>query len=245
MVLDQQPYVRKVKNMRGFFNFDGPLFTGLSRMADMVILNLLFMACCIPVITIGASATALSYVMLKMRDGTEGYIARSFFRAFKQNFRQATVLWLILLAASGILFFDFRMASMMQGFGWMRVIVVIGAILWAMITLYVFPLVARFENTTMNMLRNALLLALANAPKTILMIAVLVGAVVITFFNTTTMSYGLLIWFLAGFSVLAWINTRLLYGIFQKLIPEAPVQETPDEEFTIEDEEPGETKKSM
>ena len=237
MVLDQQPYGCKVKIMRGFFNLDGPLFTGLSRIADMIILNLLFIVCCIPIVTIGASITALSYVMLKIKDGTEGYIVRSFFRSFKQNFKQSTLIWLIMAAAAVILYVDYRMTSIMAGFGWMRVIVLLGVILWLMVALYVFPLIARFENSLMNMLRNSVLLAMANAPKTVLMIALLAAAVVITLFNATTISYGILFWLLFGFSVIARINIRLLYGIFQKISPAEVTEAAPDDQFTIKDYE--------
>ena len=56
------------------FNFEGPVFTFLSRLADLFWLNLLFIVCCIPVITIGAATTALYYVTLKMAKDEEGYI---------------------------------------------------------------------------------------------------------------------------------------------------------------------------
>ena len=67
------------------FNFEGPVFSFLSRLADLFWLNLLFVICSIPVITIGASSTALYYVTLKMAKDEEGYITRSFFKSFKEN----------------------------------------------------------------------------------------------------------------------------------------------------------------
>ena len=72
--------------MRDFFSMDGTLFRFLSKVADIMILNLLFILCCLPVVTIGAAVTALSYVTLKMKDQEEGYIWKSFFQSFKQNF---------------------------------------------------------------------------------------------------------------------------------------------------------------
>lgn len=69
----------------------------LSRVADLMILNMLMIACCIPVITIGASYTAMHYVVLKMIRGEDGYLVRGFFKSFKANFKQATLIWLMML----------------------------------------------------------------------------------------------------------------------------------------------------
>ena len=223
--------------MRGAFNLDGPIFTALSRLADLVILNLLFLLCCIPVITAGASMCALSYVLLKIRDEREGYIVRTFFRGFRQNFRQATVCWLIMLAAAGILAMDYRMINVMEGLGWMRVIVLFGALIWLMVLLYIFPLIARFLNSTPNMFRNALLIALANTPKTILMIATVIAAGFITFYNSTTIAYGLLVWFLVGFSLLGWFFIMLMYKMFERLVPEQAKEEKEDVWVVPEDDE--------
>ena len=79
------------------FALDSPLMNGLSKLADLIWLNILATICCIPIITIGASLTALHYVVLKMVKDEEGYITRSFFKSFKENFKQATLMWLMLL----------------------------------------------------------------------------------------------------------------------------------------------------
>ena len=71
----------------------------LSKVADMIILNILFLITCIPIFTIGASMTALYYVTLRMVSGEEGPVSKDYFRSFKQNFRQATVIWLILMSS--------------------------------------------------------------------------------------------------------------------------------------------------
>ena len=198
---------------------EGPFFEGLSRIADLVILNLLFIACCIPVVTIGASVTGLSYVMLKIKYKEEGYLIRSFFHSFRQNFKQATLIWLGMLVAAFILYVDMRMLPMLPGMfsSVMRVLVLFAALLWVIVFIYIFPLLARFENTSRQMLANALLLAIANAPKTLLMAALLAGAVVGTFANNTTFVYGMMIWILTGFSLIAWINAAFLAPIFRNL----------------------------
>ena len=220
--------------MRDIFNLDGPVFEALNRLADMVILNLLFLLCCVPVITIGASLTALSCVTLKMKDKEEGYVARTFFRSFRQNFRQATVIWLILLMAAAVMGVDFRILNSLSGVPMLivRTVVIIGAMIWCMIFFYVFPLLAKFENTITATLKNALLLSLANFPKAILIIVITVGAVILTMWSQMTLVYGILVWLLIGFALLSWINSTLQIRILHQLIPEE--KEDPETEYSEE-----------
>lgn len=216
--------------MRDFFSMDGTLFRVLSKMADLMILNIIFLICCIPVVTIGASVTALSYVSLKSKDQEEGYVWKSFFRSFRQNFRQSTVIWLLLLALAAVLFMDFRLSGMMEGVMGqaVRIMAGIGGMIWLMLFLYAFPLQARFYNSIGGTMKNALLLALASFPKTLCMMAVAVGAVIVTFLNTYTLWYGMLVWLLLGFSLVAWVNSQFLHGIFLKIMPEEESQEGPE-----------------
>ena len=81
--------------MGRFFNLDSPVMVALTKMADLIIVNLLAFFCCLPIITVGASMTALHYVVLKIVRDEECYIVKSFFKSFKENFKQATGIWLI------------------------------------------------------------------------------------------------------------------------------------------------------
>ena len=76
------------------FDLDSPLMNVLNKMADLMWLNILTLICCIPVITAGAALTSMHYVALKIVRNEESYITRSFFKSFKTNFRQATLIWL-------------------------------------------------------------------------------------------------------------------------------------------------------
>ena len=87
--------------MNRFFNMDNKFFVFMGRVADLLLLNFLCILCCIPVVTAGASITALYYVTLKMARDEESYIARSFFRSFKQNFKQSTIINIIMLLELG------------------------------------------------------------------------------------------------------------------------------------------------
>ena len=80
------------------FDEGSPVLRFLNRVTDLLVLNLLALLMCLPVVTVGASLTAMHYVLLKLVRDEEGYIAKSFFRSFKRNFLQATVIWLIFAA---------------------------------------------------------------------------------------------------------------------------------------------------
>ena len=224
--------------MRALFDMDNAFFRGMSKVADLCILNVVFLICCIPVFTIGAATTALSYVTLKMKDGEEGYILKSFFKSFRQNFKQSTVIWLLMVLIGLVLGLDFYILRGMSGTGtkMMLVVVLMGVFLWLMVFSYVFPLQARFYNTIKATLRNAVLLSIANFPRTICMVALQTGTVLLTFYNGKTLGYGLLAWFLIGFAAIALANSTLLSPVLKKLMPAQEDSEAGDS-WTIPEED--------
>ena len=94
---------------------DSGIMRVLSKICDIVCLNVLWLVCSLPIITIGASTTALYTVMLKLVKNEEGYIFKGFLHAFKLNFKQSTIIWLILLLCGGVCFVDYRISEMMPG----------------------------------------------------------------------------------------------------------------------------------
>ena len=89
------------------FDLDSPLMNVLNKMADLMWLNILTLICCIPIITAGAAFTSMHYVALKIVRNEESYITRSFFKSFKTNFRQATLIWLMILLIAAVLGGDY------------------------------------------------------------------------------------------------------------------------------------------
>lgn len=210
--------------MSKLFRMDSPLMRLLTKIADLMVLNILFCATSIPLITIGASWTALYSVTLKMVRDEEGSVSRSYFRSFRQNFRQATLLWLGVLVVLTLLVLDIRVLNGMAGGtapGLLRVGVEILALLGIMVLQYLFPSLARFEASLADTLKNACMMALAHLPKTALMTAAAVGAVWITLINNTTIAVGLMVWPLIGFSLMAFGNSGILRKIFDNYVPKA------------------------
>lgn len=210
--------------MSKLFRMDSPLMRFLTKIADLMVLNILFCITSIPLITIGASWTALYSVTLKMVRDEEGSVSRSYFRSFRQNFRQATLLWLGVLVVLALLVLDIRVLNgMAEGTapGLLRVGVEILALLGIMVLQYLFPSLARFEASLADTLKNACMMALAHLPKTALMTAAAVGAVWITLINNTTIAVGLMVWPLIGFSLMAFGNSGILRKIFDNYVPKA------------------------
>lgn len=96
--------------MSRFFNPDNPVMEFIAKVFDLVILNLIFIFSCVPIITIGASTSALSYVTFKMVRGEDPYIWRNFWKSFRQNFKQGTLVWIFSILIFIFLGMDFTLS---------------------------------------------------------------------------------------------------------------------------------------
>ena len=195
---------------------DNAVTRALSKICDMMCLNVVWIVCCLPIVTIGASTTALYSVMLKMVKNEEGYIFRGFFKAFKLNFKQSTIIWIILLLLGIVWTVDFRVAGMIPGTAGIvlsAIFMALGFMLLA-VTVYIFPLTARYENGIKDTFKNALILAVAKLPYTFVMAAVIVVAVIASLWSTVTLMFALPLWLLIGGALIAWINSYLLRRVF-------------------------------
>ncbi len=158
-----------------FFNSGNPLWAGMGRIFDVFVLNLLWLLCCLPVITIGPSTTAFFYAMINLVRGEENVISRDFFRSFRQNFKQALCLGIPMTAVGIFLYLDITM-SRRAGTGIYTFFMVFFAILflvWAFMALYAFPLLAKFDKKNGELLAWAFTLSIKHLGKTLLMLLVL------------------------------------------------------------------------
>lgn len=150
--------------MNEFFNPDNPIMRFITKIANSVYLNILWLICSLPIVTIGASTTSLFYVTLKMAKNEEGCLTAAFFRSFKENFRQATKIWLILLAAGmvfaldGYIFYHMRFENALWTIGTAIFLVALAA--YTIILMYIFPLLARFDNTIGAMFKNSIFIGM-------------------------------------------------------------------------------------
>lgn len=159
---------------QAIFDLDNPVFRFLSRLVDLVVLNVLFLISCIPVFTIGAALTALYYVCINDWNPQDAHIFKKYTKSFKENFKKSTIIWLIMLAAGVVVGTDlWYMLSRWRdtGVGAYRIgiiICIICTILYLCIFTYVWPLQAKFENKIAATLKNALGMAVAHLPETLI-----------------------------------------------------------------------------
>lgn len=221
--------------MGRLFDLDSPVFSFLSKMADLIYLNILAFICCIPIITVGASMTALNYVVLKMVRNEEGYITRSFFKSFKQNFKQATIIWLMILAAVGILAGDAFILrySGLVFLSWLRIALTVVGVVLMFTLMHVFPVLSRFENNIKNTFKNSLFMGILTFPKTLLMMVCWIVPVIIAGFFLQALP----IVFAFGISGPAFICALLYNKTFKRFEPEGEI--AGDEEWTVTLEEDG------
>lgn len=207
--------------MGSIFAADSPLMRTLTRVADVMILNLLFIVTSLPLVTIGAALTALNFTAMRIAGGTDETIAGDYLRSFRSNLRQATVIWFVLLgiaaalAAWHVVVSALVTSAILQlvllAAWWVLVFLVVVMMLW------LFPYLARFEGTIGDTFRNARLLSWRHPLTTLSALAVIVLCAVITTFYPQATGYGLL-WLLIGFGSIAVVNGTLFALIFNRYI---------------------------
>lgn len=183
-----------------FFSYESRFSQLLLKLCYSCMLNLLWFVCSIPIFTVGASTTALYYASLKVVRDEDSHVAAMFFRSFRQNFRQATVIWLILLGAGlflgadGYILYHLRkISSGTMAVVWTLILAVVIAagVVWVIVAENVFPLIASVENTNKAMLKNAFLIGTHFLFSTILVFAV---------------------HFVMFFVVVAWFTPLIIFG---------------------------------
>ena len=211
--------------MGSFFSMDSPFFRAMSRVADLLILNVIFVICCIPIVTIGPALTGLFYVTLKMVRNEESYIVRGFFHSFKQNLRQGIIINLIMMAAGVLLWMDLRIVRAnfggTAGFA-LSVVFAAMAFFYLMLFIYIYPVLSRFYNTIKNTFINSFLMAIRHLPYTVLMIFFTACPILIIFMPesmTAVQSVLLLLLILMGFSTIAYCNSFFMAKILDKYMP--------------------------
>lgn len=233
--------------MGRLFNLDSPLMVFLSKVADLMILNIITLFLCIPIITAGDAMTALYYMTIKMVRGEDCYIVRGYFKSFKENFKQATIIWVLAVLVFLILIGDFSIIrSGLLSFGRvMTVLLIIITVIYVFTMLYVFPVLSRFENTVKNTIRNAFLMSILNLPRTILL--VIINLIPFALLLLFVQSVPFVILF--GFSVPAYLCSTQFVKIFKRFEPEEENAENGEEletlSFIREEEEEKEKQRKL
>lgn len=216
--------------MGSLFNLDNPVWSFMGKVADLVILNIIAFICCIPVVTIGASWTAMYFVTIRIVRKEEGYVIRDFFRSFKENFKQATIIWLLVMLVAAVFVGDVLIYQMMPDQIPKVIMIAIGVLAYLLLgtVMYVFPVLSRFQNTTWNTIKNAFILSIANVPFTLLFIVLMLLPIVVAVFVVELAPIILLV----GISLPAYLSSKLFVRIFRKVEPAPEIEDGDVQEET-------------
>ncbi len=202
-----------------FFAYDSPLMNFLAKATDLVLLNLIYLLCCIPIITIGASTTAL-YASINKLQNDEGQPFKQFFITFKQDFKQSTIFFVLFVSLMAFIALDVYIV-MMVNFSFSVVFFAAFGLIAVLIfftSCFFYPLVAMFENTLKSHVLNSLKLSLAKLPISILMAIIsLVPLLILVFLPLSFFIQVIIFWITIGFSLTATINHILLKSTFDIL----------------------------
>lgn len=231
--------------LSGFFNYDNPVWRFIGKFFDIMILNILWFVCSIPIVTIGASTTAVYYVTLKLVRDEEGATIKSFFKSFKENFKQSTIIWLLMLVVGAVIGFDLYFFLMLQTEATMFRTVMLSVfggfgLVYLCIGLYIFPLQARFYNPVKRTVFNAFFMSIRHFLQTLGLLVIDIGIPAVAIFVATILQP---ILFLFGFPLIAFINSYVFTGIFEKYMPKQEKEEERELRPLFADEEEEEQKK--
>lgn len=192
----------------------------LARITDLITVSVLWIFCSLPVVTMGASTTALYTMTLRMVRGEEGKISSGFFQAFRENLKKGTIIYLLMAVLLTALWLYWNIVGLlpesMQVF--FRGVSLLFFIFWLMEETFVYAVLARFENSVWNIMRNAWLMAAGHLHFFVL--AVLIAGLPLWTFllNTALFIRFLPLWILLSPGLCAWLNSYLFHQCFKKYI---------------------------
>lgn len=198
------------------FGVESGLMRAVSKFTDCIILSVMFIISCIPIITIGTASSALYHTAFKVLRQDRGYIVRDYIDTFRENFKKTTLVWLVTLVIGVVIVLDIYVVSIYvptdSPLAIFSVIFMAAFILWFVWISYLFPYMSRFENTGKQSMKNAILMAIAHLPSTVLML-ILAAAVAV-------MMYIAIFTIFIFPAVYALLQSFILERVFRKYISE-------------------------
>lgn len=200
--------------MAGFFSPDSKPYKFMVRLTDVVKLNLLWLLFSLPVVTVGISTIAVYTVTLRMTEDKEGYVGREFLQAFKSNWKQGIPMSFITIICAWAVYLDFQIYGAAEEHSIVFLIIgIIAAYVFTFSLLYVYPLLARYDNTIVASLKNSFRIGMKYFLRSLLLIIILAFEIAVILWNTTTMFVGLLI----GPVFIMFTVSGFAMGIFREL----------------------------
>ncbi len=195
---------------------EGPLASFLTRFIDLILLNLLWFLCSLPIFTIGASTCALYDVTIRQALHENPSIVSTFFRAFRRCFKKATALFLIFFGAGLFLAVDLWCA-----FQWdiqirfvIIVVILAGAYFYLAVLSHVFPVLTYFDTGVKESIRKAFFLSMSNGVFTVFIMVMNLLPVFMILISPVNFGQIIFFYFILGFSVIAMLCSMHLIRLF-------------------------------
>lgn len=228
-----------MSRIKSFFEDGSGLSEFCARMRHILVVNVLWVLCSIPIITFGA-ATAAAYDALQfMTQAGNLKSGKLYINALRRHFKRATWLWLLLFCLTALILvcaYSFinsenKNIALLAAFFFFLLI-------YGMVMVYSFPVLVRSEGSTMEIVVFSMLCGLRYLPWSLLVIVLAVVPVIMFLFETYWFLYTGLLWFLYGFAIIAYVNQLIVGRVFKKLLQVTdflmPVPEIIPEEAIIE-----------
>lgn len=213
----------------GFLSDDGIFGRIFGFLGKLIALNLLWMVCSLPIITAGASTTAMFYCVLKLHKDKDVRVFRDFFKSFKQNFRQSTIVWILASTAAGLIYLEKESIMSMPGSMSQLFLLVIAAVCipLVLILLYIFPTIAAFENKTKILVTNAFYFAIKNIGFALAVAVITILPMLMTLVDGKMFPIYLFIWLTCGFSLTAYADAWFMWKLFKPYFKEQERESLP------------------
>lgn len=197
-----------------FFSVESPLYKFMQSLWDILKLNFMWIIFCIPIVTIGGSTIAAFSVLLRMSEDQEGNVIKDFWKAFRENWKQGIFIGLLPPICFEAVFLDFQLYNAVEN-GGLGILIVgcFSAYIFIFCLIYVFPLLARYDNTVINSIKNSFRIGMKFFGRTFLLLAIIAVEVLIIFWNPTTKFVGALI----GPACIMYTISGVAMHIFRKI----------------------------
>lgn len=221
------------------FTSDNKFIVFLRQLADIILLNLIFLLFCLPIVTIGASFASLYALMLQEVEDKEPHLMSEFWKAFKANFKPSLPLWLPMLAIGLLLGVDVQLMQSATGSlaPVLSALVMIAEVLYIFVFSYLFPMLGWFENSTKDYYAKALLFSIRHFPTSLLVSVINLFPLFLAIGVPNGLTPALILMIFMGFAVQALTNTILLRRAFRDFLPEVEHYEVEEDWLPEDDDE--------
>jgi len=205
--------------MKNIFAYNSKLMLMLAALADVFFVNVCFIICCIPLVTIGAARTALHTVCTQWLK-KENAGVREFLRAFKTNFAPATPVWLTMLGVGALLALDFFVLwnSELENKKTLLIIAAIPGCIYLFALSRIFEIIAWFNCKYGQYLRNSIIISIAHPVSTLLHVVLLALPFALFFLSPDIFVAAGLVWALAYFSIEGIFDAALSKKTYDRLV---------------------------